>query len=272
MWLRLLHNLGLTDLSDEEVAGYYQKQETLRQAYLAAKRGSPTLLALCQRYSPNPDQLHFLTRYLSGGRNVVGATQETFPVREWEEITAHKLGEIEGNIKGLVRVIIAAHRVEEPTNALRQAVKKNLESNVEYRFLVSQSHAESEIDGWIRMFLAIAHVVLKRTGSELEPADLVRISNLQYDWRDTPYVFYQTETSNGKMATIAFRGDETDEGIAKRYTRLPGWLAYSMALAILSDAPVPLTVEEEQFQVSPEIDSAALTLVSAEEEEHEHVA
>ncbi len=196
---------------------------------------------------------------------------ETFPVGEWEEVTVHKLGEIEGKIKGLVRVIVAAHHVEDPKNALRQAVKKNLESNVEYRFLVSNSHAESEVDGWVRTFLSIAHVVLKQAGSELKPADLVRISKLDYDWRDTPYVFYQTETSNGKMSTIAFRGDQTDDGISKRYTRLPGWLAYSMALAILSDAPVPLAVEEEQFEVSPEIDDAALPPDGAKEEQHEHL-
>lgn len=196
---------------------------------------------------------------------------EIFPVTEWEEITAHRLGEIEGAIKGLVRVIIAAHRVEDPTGTLRQAVKKRLASNVEYHFLISKSHAKTEVDGWIHSFRAIAHVRLKEVGSELKPADLVRISNLQYDWRDTPYVFYQTETSNGKMATIAFRGNQTNEGIAEKYVRLPGWLAYSMALAILSDAPVPLFVEEEQFRVSPEIDNAVLTSAATKEEQNEHV-
>jgi hypothetical protein len=183
---------------------------------------------------------------------------ESFPVEEWEEITAHQLGQIEGNIKRLVRVVVAAHGVEEPTNALRQAVKKNLEQKVEYLFLVSQSRKAFEIDGWVHMFLSIAHVVLKRAGSQLEATDLIRISNLSYDWRDTPYVFYQSETADGQLSNIAFRGNQTDEGIAEKYVRLPAWLAYSMALALLSDAPIPMMVVEQPFTVVPEIDAAVL--------------
>lgn len=176
-----------------------------------------------------------------------------FPIDEWEEITAHDLGLIESSIKGLVRVIVAAHRVEEPTNSLRNAVKKNLRDNVEYQFLVSKSRAESEIDGWIHMFLSIARVVLADADSELKPRDLIKISNLSYDWRDTPYVFYQSDVGDGRLSTIAFRGNQTDEGIAERYVRLPGWLAYSMALATLSDAPSPMQIVEQPFRVLPEV-------------------
>ncbi len=191
-----------------------------------------------------------------------------FPVDEWEDITAHELGEIEKNIKGLIRVIVAAHRVEEPSNALRQAVKQNLKNNIEYHFLVSQEHAQSELDGWVLMFLAIAKVVLTKAGSRRTPQSLVRISNLKYPWRDTPYVFYQTKTSNGQLATVAFRGNEIDEGIADKYTRLPGWMAYSLANAILSDAPEPMTIEAPQFELPPEINPDVLTKIGPREEIH----
>lgn len=173
---------------------------------------------------------------------------DSFPVCEWGEINAHELGKIEENIVGLTRVMVVAHRVEEPMNGLRRAVTKNLRASVQYHFLVSKSRAESEIDGWIREFLAIAHVVKKQSGSVLESQELVRISNLSFDWRDTPYVFYVAETSDGQPSTVAFRGNQDDEGIAERYTRLPGWLAYSMALAIFSDAPHPMTIDRPQFK------------------------
>lgn len=196
------------------------------------------------------------------------ATSDVFPVGEWEEISVHDLGKIEGNIQGLIRVIVPAHRVEEPSDALRQAVKKNLEAGVEYHFLVSKEHAESELDGWVLMFLSIARVVLKRKGSATTPDSLVYISNLSYSWRDTPYIFYQTETAVGQLATIAFRGNQVDEGIAERYTRLPGWLAYSLANAILSDAPHRMSVEAPQFNIVPDINPDILTTIGPKERRH----
>ena len=193
---------------------------------------------------------------------------EIFPIEEWEEISAHELGEIEASIKGLIRVIIAAHRCEEPTNELLTAVKKNFAANVEYHFLVSKEHARSELDGWVKMFRTIAEIVLAKARSPRTAESLVLISSLTYSWRDTPYVFYQTETTNGKLATVAFRGDEIDEGIAKRYTRLPGWLAYSLANAILSDAPQRMTIEAPEFHELPEIDHDVIGSVGAKKEHH----
>ena len=201
-----------------------------------------TLLLVCVVFS-----WYYALFVLPKEKSQTGYSTDGFPVEEWAEITAADLGTIEANITGLIRVIVAAHQVEEPKEGLREAVKKNLANNVEYHFLVSKCHAESEIDGWVRLFLAMAHVVQKRAGSPYSPHDLIRISSLSYDWRDTPYLFYQTETSSGELATIAFRGNQTDEGIAERYTRLPGWLAYSLGLAILSDAPHPMSVQEVEF-------------------------
>lgn len=194
---------------------------------------------------------------------------DAFPVAEWDEITNHDLGQIEANINGLVQVIVAAHQVEEPMNALRAAVKKNLHANVEYHFLVSKSRAEAERKGWIKMFLTIAEIVLDARGSkDVSAHDLVHISKLDYDWRDTPYVFYRSKTAAGQLATIGFRGNQTDEGIAEKYVRLPAWLAYSMALAILSDAPEQIKVVPQSFNVVPEISPDVLTRIGPSEEQH----
>lgn len=196
-----------------------------------------------------------------------GADQ--FPVSEGEEIDAHVLGQIEGSLKGLIKVIVAAHRVEEPQNALRVAVKKNLVRNVEYLFLVSKSRSVNERDGWINMFVAIAKVVLAEAGSQLKPRDLIHISHLAHEWKDTPYVFYQTETSSGQMSVVAFRGNQVGEGIAEKYTRLPSHLAYTIANAILSDAPKPMEIVEEPFMVEPDIDLSASRREQPPEERHE---
>lgn len=177
--------------------------------------------------------------------------EDNFPVAVGEEITAHQLGEIEENIKDLDRVIIAAHQVEEPEDSLRKAVKANLQNKVDYLFLVSKSVGEEERAGWIRMFVLLAEVVLHKSDSAFAGKDVVHISALGYDWLDTPYVFYETESSDGQRATIAFRGNQFKEGIAEKYTRLPAEFAYTLALALLSDAPEPMDVHAAPFHKIP---------------------
>ncbi|MFG0330194.1 MAG: hypothetical protein ACF8PN_09880 [Phycisphaerales bacterium] len=198
----------------------------------------------------------------------VGASRSSFPIGEWDDITVLELAQIEGSIHGLIRVIVAAHRFEDPTNELREAVKRNIERGVEYQFLVSAQHAADELHGWVLSFLSIAQVILKRADSPRSPHDVVRMSRLTYSWRDTPYVFYQTKTSNGRLATVAFRGHESDEGICNEYTRLPGWLAYSLANAILSDAPEPMRVEAPQFMVAPEVDEKVIGRIGTGEQNY----
>lgn len=193
-----------------------------------------------------------------------------FPVAEWEEISAHHLGQIEGSIKGLLEVIVAAHRIEEPTNNLRAAVARNFERRVQYTFLVSNSSAEEELNGWVHMFLTIAHVILKRSKSDLTPSYFVTISKLSYDWRNTPFVFYRAKNNSGELATIAFQGNQNDEGIAERYVRLPADIAYSLALAILSDAPSPIQVTQNPFLLVPQIDQYLADSSLSDEPNYEH--
>jgi hypothetical protein len=184
---------------------------------------------------------------------------DPFPIAEGEEISVHQLGEIEGSIDGLTDVIVVAHRVEEPMNTLRKAVKKNLESNVEYHFLVSKSRASAEIDGWVQVFLAIAHVVKKAAGSATKASEVVKISRLHFDHRDTPYVFYRAAQADGQLAVVAFRGNQVDEGIAERYTRLPAGIAFSLASALLSGAPEAIGVQRPEFEQPPRVDPATMT-------------
>lgn len=179
------------------------------------------------------------------------AAGDALPVAEGEDITAHELGEIEASLENLVRVVVAAHRVEAPENALRAAVERNFARRVKYEFLVSSSTKDSEKDGWINVFIAIAKVILAKEKSPYKPKDVVNISRLSHDWRDSPYVFYFMVDSSNRSSVVAFRGNQRDEGIAEMYQRLPGRLAYSLATALLSDAPTPMHIEEEPFFNEP---------------------
>ena len=68
---------------------------------------------------------------------------------------------------------------------------------------------------------------------------------------------------------MAFRGNQTEKGIAEKYMRLPAGFAYSMAVALFSEAPHLLTVERPEFSKAPVIDPSVLSMVDwIQEQKH----
>lgn len=238
--LKTLHALGLTNLprGDLEVAEPRARMPML--LWLLHSLGLTNL---------SDAQVSILTEHAR--TQSADAPTDMFPVPVGKPISVHQVGLIEGNINDLVQVIVAAHQVERPTNALYAAVERNFERGVQYTFLISRSRAEQEIDGYYRIFRAIAHIVISRTRSSFKVEDLVTIRRLSFDWRDTPYIFYQAKATNGQLATVALRGSQKYEGIAESYQRLPQELAHTIALALFSDAPQPLAFSEEEFEQVP---------------------
>jgi hypothetical protein len=158
-----------------------------------------------------------------------------------------QLAVIEGNAKSLVRVIVIAEHVEDPHDALLEAVKRNLALGVRYLFLVSKSHAQSELDKYFKIFQAYADVVGNSTkgGSARE---LVQIRQLPHNWDDAPHIFYEVRgPGDASSQFMAYRGNQIGRGIARYYTAVPACYAHTIARAILSEAPQLIDVSIDQF-------------------------
>lgn len=163
----------------------------------------------------------------------------------WLPVTA--LASVERDITGLKRVIIMCHQVDAPQDNLRMAVEHNFARGVKYLFLISASHAQAELNGYYKIFEALARIHIAKTGEARPLADLVEIQQLLYDWADYPYIFYQFGTALG-LSTIAFRGSQRLKGIAGYYRRLDATTAHTIAVATVSDGPQPI---REQVAFAP---------------------
>ena len=161
------------------------------------------------------------------------------PLRRLRRISVHELGQIEGELRDLVRVLVMCNKVQDPRNALRKAVEKNFARNVKYIFLISSRHADKELTGYFTIFETLAKIHIARSRTELAVSDLVEIMQLGYKWDDYPYVFYQMGEGNN-LHTIAFRGTDRGEGIATFYEQVDPHYAHTIAVATLADGPQPL--------------------------------
>jgi len=214
-----------------------------------------TVLDVSLTVLPAAAGIWILVYTIKNYRNLRPRQANGFPLPVGKQITVRELARIEGGIRDLVRVVVAAHCVEPPTDELRVAVENNLERRVHYHFLVSGSRGDEEIDGYYQIFRAIAHIVIKRAKLEAKVEDLVTISRLPFEWNHKPHIFYQAKGTHGKLASMVLTGNQKNEGIAEWYERLLPEYAHTIALALLSDAPTPLTVTEEEFQELPSIES-----------------
>lgn len=181
-----------------------------------------------------------------------------YPERGLKDVLSVKdLGILEGSLKDLSQVVVVADHVEAPSDALRQAVEKNLARGVQYRFLISQSKAADELDGYYQLFEALAKIARKRSGTDVR--ELVNIQQLPYDWVETPYIFYRlpAQESPDSFRYVAVRGNQRYEGIADFYSYLEPEYAHMIGRAILADAPSPIIVSSEQFKDSNVVDFPA---------------
>lgn len=180
------------------------------------------------------------------GISVAGYYLLRFPERGLPgRLNVRDLGRIEGALPALQRVIVIADQVEDPADELRKAVKKNLANGVHYLFLISKSRGQMELDGYYRIFETLASIVKRH--QQADGAGTVDIQELPYDWPDYPYVFYETKDQAGSLSFVAFRGNERKEGIAEFYSPVDARYAYTIARAVLSEAPQQIQVTADQF-------------------------
>jgi len=153
-------------------------------------------------------------------------------------LSVRKLGIIERDLTGLKQVIVLADRIERPHSTLAEAVEDNFSEGVHYLFLISNSNAENEMNGYYQIFEALARISADKSDIDTSASDLVDIKKLPYDWPDVPYIFYRFQEENDKkIKTLAFRGNQKKEGIADFYEKLSGQHSQAMVQALLAEAP-----------------------------------
>lgn len=154
-------------------------------------------------------------------------------------LDAREMGLFEAGIQDLHRVIVLSHCIERPTDSLLSAVEANFSKGVHYTFLVSKSQRKTALDGYIKLFEAIAAVSAKYA----TPESLIDIQHLDIEWNDFPQVFYFYGKSTESPSVIGLRGTERREGIAESYVVQPVETSYTLIQAILSDRPKTLARE-----------------------------
>jgi hypothetical protein len=167
-------------------------------------------------------------------------------------INKHQLGRLEGNLNAfasqtnrrLREVIVVAHEVDRPGDALHDAVRDNLKNEVRYSFLVSKSRSQQELNGYFRDFETIANKVFEENGGTLtfDPRDNVTMMVLPYEWNDFPYIFYRLTAgrsveNEAPACTYAIRGKQVNRGIADAYVAVPQEPAQTIAKVIMEGRP-----------------------------------
>jgi hypothetical protein len=188
-------------------------------------------------------------------------------------LTRDKWAEFEANLPKLKQVIVVSDVVDEPADGLRRAVMSNFARGVRYSFLISNSKADQELNGYIRIFRAIATIAIRDFKLRKRPEELALILALPDDWNNPPFVFYRTEEEvpspeglKTQHRTIAFRGDKTNVGIADRYEALDPVVGDALATALNSGAPKEVqeelaSLQQDKFR-GPEILKNVIPLAS----------
>ena len=165
--------------------------------------------------------------------------------------TVNELAKLESSFPNLRRVIVVAHKIEQPENGLKAAVKQNFANHVKYLFLISKDTAEAEKRGYFTEFQKIENEVKKeKPHLGIKTSGLTEIQRLPYNWDDVPYIFFEVAEA-GIIKTYAVCGDQEKQGIADGYYHVSPNSAQTIAKTIMSGAPEPikeeLTFDENQF-------------------------
>lgn len=162
--------------------------------------------------------------------------------------TVHDLGRLESSFQDLISVIVIANTVDDPKDELRHAVEQNFSRGVKYRFLISKSNAERELNGYYRIFEVLSEIA-QRHKAPHELDHLVSIEALPYEWLEYPFVFYELrDADHGRTWFVAVRGTKRLKGIAPYYVKVEPEYAHMIARAVMSDAPSSLIVSRPQFK------------------------
>lgn len=159
------------------------------------------------------------------------------------KVTAHELGMLEAGLPGLYQVLVIAHRIEDPIGQLGNAVVSNLRKKIPYVFLLSQSQAEKEIDGYFKIFEHYAGLA----NPDRPTSELVKIKKLDMEWDDYPYVLYFIRGTRHE-AVVAYEGTQENEGIADEYCHVDGHMVaavLSKTLLNAKDIDTPVSAHHE---------------------------
>jgi hypothetical protein len=161
------------------------------------------------------------------------------PVARRTGFSVHALGEYEAQLPILRRVVVVCHGIEDPKDALREAVKGNFARGVQYLFLVSKSRANKELERGFRIFEVLARFACDEGAKPVDMATLLDIKSLPYEWDDTPYIFYELDEPDRPdvRRVVAVRGNQIKEGIAAAYTVVAPRSAKTILRAVMAGAP-----------------------------------
>ncbi|HEY2975317.1 MAG TPA: hypothetical protein VGJ48_22565 [Pyrinomonadaceae bacterium] len=170
-------------------------------------------------------------------------------------IPVSELGLYEGSLATLERAVIVAHRIENPEDSLREAVRNNIGRGVHYLFLVSRSKFADEKQLGYQLFAVFVDMVLRDGKSGAKVEDFLEIRPLPYDWEDTPYIFYELreEERRGVRRIIALRGNQKREGIAEGYFKVDPPFArtiYRSVILSAAESSEEETIDEQDLTFS----------------------
>lgn len=189
--------------------------------------------------------------YLWRKREILFSDLPVFKEGKWNlplNINEKSLGLLEGCNPQLREVLVVAHQVEEPQNGLLRAVRKNFQSNVKYRFLISKSKYEKEKDRYIKVFQGYANI---DSAEDVTHNDLIFVHKLKHEWEDVPYLFYRCiqEGDQNKEFIFAYRGSQIFEGIADKYFLMEPAQAHTIFRLVesISEEQIPTIAELVSF-------------------------
>lgn len=186
------------------------------------------------------------------------------PPDEAIRLTLENWAEFERAVHNLKQVIVVADIVQEPHDALLDAVMHNFSRGVRYSFIVSRSKAIAEMNGYLKIFEGLATIAIAKHHLKMEVSDLVSIESFEDEWNGVPFVFYRIEdtdapiTAETRFQTLAFWGDKWNAGIANNYQSLPSPVADALATALMAGAPQPVKkllekLEKDKFSEPAEM-------------------
>lgn len=151
---------------------------------------------------------------------------------------------IEKYIPRIQSVVVVSHRIDEPKQALHDAVFDNFQQGARYIFFVSSfGHIETELrhyKSWFKAIYDLAKDKAPRDGpnSSIHSTtfeSLLSIKTIPAEWPHVPYVFYTYVDDTGELVLFPLKGTTPSVGISSMYQRVdPGEAKAIVSLCTLA--------------------------------------
>lgn len=191
------------------------------------------------------------------------STSDQMPVG----ISQEALAAVESSLQELEMVVLVAHRIERPSDAIRAAVEENLARSVQYRFLTSPTTPDEIETVYFEDYKTSARAIKAKFGLPLPLEKMVKLDRLTFEWDDFPYIFYRLRKRVGTgsrhtIHTLAFRGLSRTAGLAETYEAVPPALAQSLVRMLLVHTPELRAnigdLERDRFSDSDEVSLSSI--------------